>query len=88
MSFRRAENVIEIDVEGEKLVYSQTQTAQLPLSDLGEHLVTAQEAREKEIIGRRWAEKTGNVFLTVRRMQHGAEPAEQMQRAINARGVS
>ncbi|WP_114966435.1 DEAD/DEAH box helicase [Alkalilacustris brevis] len=48
----------------------------------GEHLVTAQEAREKDIIGRRWAEKTGNVFLTVRRMQHGAGPAEQMQHAI------
>ena len=48
----------------------------------GEHLVTAQEAREKDIIGRRWAEKTGNVFLTVRRMQHGVAPAEQMQHAI------
>ncbi len=54
----------------------------------GEHLVTAQEAREKDIIGRRWAETTGNAFLTVRRMQRGAGPAEQMQHAIDARGAS
>lgn len=48
----------------------------------GEHLVTAQEACEKNLIGRLWAERTGNVFLTVRRMQHVVGPAEQMQIAL------
>ena len=48
----------------------------------GEHLVTAQEAHEKDLIGRLWAKKTGNIFLTVRRHLHGANPAEQMQHAI------
>jgi type III restriction enzyme len=49
----------------------------------GDHIVTAQEAREKDLIGRLWARRaTGNVFLTVRRMQHSACPAEQGQHAI------
>jgi type III restriction enzyme len=48
----------------------------------GDHLVTAQEAREKDLIGHLWAQQTGNVFLTVRRQQHGVGAAEQMQHAI------
>ena len=51
----------------------------------GEHLATAQEAREKDMLGRLWAKQTGNVFLTVRKMQHGIGVQDQMLNAI--RGV-
>lgn len=52
----------------------------------GEHLVTAQEAREKDMLGRLWARRTGNLFLTVRRMQHGIDPKSQMLNAIRSGG--
>lgn len=48
----------------------------------GEHLATAQDAREKDMLGRRWAERTGNVYLTVQKILHGANPRSQMLRAI------
>lgn len=48
----------------------------------GEHLVTADEAREKNILGRLWAKTTGNVFLMVERAKHGLSPLQQMQGAI------
>lgn len=50
----------------------------------GEHLATAQDAREKDLLGRLWAKRTGNLFLTVRRMQHGADPQQQMLNAMQA----
>ena len=48
----------------------------------GEHLATAQDAREKDLLGRLWAERSGNLFLTVRRVQHGIDPQEQMLNAV------
>ena len=50
----------------------------------GEHLATAQDAREKDLLGRLWAQRTGNLFLTVRKMQHGVDPQQQMLNAIHA----
>ena len=44
LSFRRSENVIEIDIEGEKLVYHQTTATQAPLPSLREPDATATEA--------------------------------------------
>ena len=51
----------------------------------GEHLVGAPEAREKNAIGRLWAETTGNVFVMVRRMKHGRDVTEQL-RAVTGEG--
>jgi type III restriction enzyme len=34
-------------------------------------------------VGRLWAKKTGTIYLTVRRLQHGTEPTEQMQHIID-----
>lgn len=44
MSFRREENLIEIDIEGERLVYHQATGTQAPISNLGEPNATATEA--------------------------------------------
>lgn len=49
----------------------------------GEHLVSAQDAREKDTIGRLWAKTTGNVFTMVRRMAHGVDVAGQLREAIS-----
>lgn len=51
----------------------------------GEHLATAQDAREKDMLGRLWAKQTGNLFLTSRKMQHGIGVQDQMLNAI--RGI-
>lgn len=51
----------------------------------GEHLATAQDAREKDMLGRLWSKQTGNVFLTARKMQHGIGVQDQMLNAI--RGI-
>ena len=50
----------------------------------GEHLATALDAREKDLIGQLWARRTGNVFLMVRRTRDGADPQAQMLNAIGA----
>ena len=48
----------------------------------GQHLVTAEEAREKDILGRLWAKTTGNLFLMVQKISHGKTMGEQMRAAI------
>lgn len=48
----------------------------------GEHLIGAPEAREKDAIGRIWARTTGNVFLMVRRADHGLDMSGQMKNAL------
>ena len=48
----------------------------------GEHLIGAPEAREKDAIGRIWARTTGNVFLMVRRVDHGLDMSDQMKNAL------
>ena len=48
----------------------------------GEHLIGAPEAREKDAIGRIWARTTGNVFLMVRNIAHGAGMEDQMRAAL------
>jgi type III restriction enzyme len=48
----------------------------------GAHLIGAPEAREKDAIGRIWARTTGNVFLMVRNIAHGAGPEDQMRAAL------
>lgn len=50
----------------------------------GEHLVTALDAREKNVLGHLWAERTGNLFLMVRKMQHGVDALGQMQAVVTA----
>ena len=50
----------------------------------GEHLVTALEAREKNLLGHLWAQQTGNLFLMVRKMQHGVDALGQMQAVVTA----
>ncbi|SIO30752.1 hypothetical protein [Vannielia litorea] len=50
----------------------------------GKHLVTAAEAREKNILGKLWAQTTGNVYLMVEKVKHGLGPGEQMHAAIMA----
>jgi type III restriction enzyme len=49
----------------------------------GDHLVGAPEAREKDRIGKLWANTTGNVFLMVRKIAHGVDAGGQMRRAIS-----
>ena len=44
LSFRRDENLIEIDIEGEKLVYLQKTGAQMPISSLAQPDASATEA--------------------------------------------
>lgn len=44
LSFRRDENLIEIDIEGDRLVYHQTTATQQPLSSLNEPDASATEA--------------------------------------------
>lgn len=51
----------------------------------GAHLVTAEEAREKNILGQLWARTTGNVFLMVEKAKHGLSPVQQMQGAISTK---
>lgn len=51
----------------------------------GEHLVGAPEAREKDRIGRLWANTTGNVFIMVRAMAHGVDVAGQLRNAVQSR---
>ena len=48
----------------------------------GEHLVTAAEAREKDALGRLWAERTGNVFLMVRKEAGGIDMSGQIANAV------
>ena len=48
----------------------------------GEHLVGAPEAREKDMIGMIWARTTGNVFLMVRKFEHGIDAAGQMRNTL------
>ena len=45
-------------------------------------LVGAPDEREKTMIGKLWARTSGNVFLTVEKMKHGLDPAEQMRAGI------
>ncbi|WP_375263982.1 hypothetical protein [Palleronia sp.] len=48
----------------------------------GEQLIGAPEAREKNAIGTIWARTTGNVFLMVRKIDHGVEMVDQMRNAL------
>ena len=39
-------------------------------------------ARETDLLGKLWARRTGNVYLTVRRVHHGLGPQDQMLGAL------
>lgn len=49
----------------------------------GAHIVGAPEAKEKDLVGRLWARRTGNVFLTVVKDQGGSDPGQQLTAALH-----
>lgn len=51
----------------------------------GDHLATASKARETDLLGKLWARRTGNVYLTVRKVHHGLGPQDQMLGALAGR---
>lgn len=51
----------------------------------GAHIVGAPEAREKDLVGRLWAARTGHLFLMVTRDAQGQGPSDQIRTAV-ARG--
>ena len=63
-------------------IYQNVPTQTIGAFRFKRHLLGAPEAREKDAISTIWARTTGNVFIMVRRVDHGVDMSGQMKNAL------